>query len=99
MSEIKGLNLEGASPSNLLNTIHFPGWYRDVEDGICVIFKEHLVSIRFDKASKQYHVCADVLGPRGLWDKNVSWEATYEITQAKEYALDIIKRLAAGEPL
>lgn len=82
-------------PSNLLDSVHFPGWYKDVDGGLCVIYKDCLVSIRFDEASSQYHVCADILSPRGLWDKNVRWEATYDIKEAKSYALSIIKELAS----
>lgn len=82
-------------PTSLLCSIHFPGWYRDADGGLCVLYKDHLVSIRFDDVRSQYHVCADILSPSGLWDKNIRWEATYDIEEAKSYALSIIKELSA----
>lgn len=83
------------TPEDLLHTIHFPGWYRDVDGGVCTIYKDRLVSIRFNEANGEYNVCVDALSSRGLWDSNIKWDAFDDIREAKSYALSIIKELAS----
>lgn len=96
---MKEMNLGAASEGSKLDTIRFPGWYKDTDGGVCIVYKEHLVAIRYDEAAQQYHITADVLGKRGLFDKNVFWETAFNITNAKQFALDVVSKLAAGVPL
>ncbi len=88
------MNLEsGATGKDPLDDFHFPGWYRDVEGALCIVIKERLVSVRYDKETQGYHVCVDALGPHGLFDKNLMWGAFGAALPAKQSALNAIERI------
>lgn len=97
---MRSMNLTGPyHEKDPLEDVRFPGWYRDVDGGVCIVYKDTLVSLRYDSGTSECHVCADVLGPRGLYDKNVLWNSYGSITRAKQEALAVICNLRNGVPL
>ena len=91
------MNLNGDTPAkDPLEDFHFAGWYRDIEGALCLVIKEHLVSVRYDESTMEYHVCVDVLGPRGLFDKNLLWDSFGTKIPAKQCALGAVQRISEG---
>lgn len=91
---MKQMNLDNpVSTKDPLGDFHFPGWYRDIEGALCIVIKERLVSVRYDKETQGYHVCVDALGPHGLFNKNLMWGAFDDALPAKHCALNAIERI------
>lgn len=91
---MKQMNLDSSIPvKDPLGDFHFPGWYRDVEGALCLVIKEHLISVSYNEAAKEYNVCVNVLGSRGLFDENVLWESFGAGIPAKQCALSAVQRV------